>query len=124
MRQQDIRLPEMAIGLGVWSQRNGRFYPVPAIKEQGRALLDTFNCRSLLVYLDPQSHVPEAMFAEANNCQWQWQDLCLNSGEVVRNGRLLDAAGHAKVISRPQQIFTRWYGFAYTFPGCEIYGST
>ncbi len=22
---------------------------------------------------------------------------------------------------RPNQLFTRWYGFAYTFPGCEIY---
>ena len=23
--------------------------------------------------------------------------------------------------SRPLQLFTRWYGFAYTFPGCEIH---
>jgi len=22
---------------------------------------------------------------------------------------------------RPNQLFTRWYGFAYTFPGCEVY---
>jgi hypothetical protein len=24
--------------------------------------------------------------------------------------------------SRPFQIFTRWYGFAFSYPGCEIYG--
>ena len=24
--------------------------------------------------------------------------------------------------TRPVQIFSRWYGFAYTFPDCEIYG--
>ena len=24
--------------------------------------------------------------------------------------------------SRPLQLLTRWYGFAYTYPGCEIYG--
>lgn len=23
--------------------------------------------------------------------------------------------------TRPVQLFTRWYGFSYTFPGCEIY---
>ena len=23
---------------------------------------------------------------------------------------------------KPNQLFTRWYGFAYTFPKCEIYG--
>jgi hypothetical protein len=25
--------------------------------------------------------------------------------------------------TRPFQLFSRWYGFAYTFPGCEIYGT-
>ncbi|GMR10518.1 MAG: hypothetical protein BMS9Abin28_1339 [Anaerolineae bacterium] len=24
--------------------------------------------------------------------------------------------------SRPFQLFSRWYGFAFTFPGCDIYG--
>lgn len=24
---------------------------------------------------------------------------------------------------RPFQLFTRWYGFAYTFPGCSIHGA-
>ncbi len=24
--------------------------------------------------------------------------------------------------SRPFQLFSRWYGFAFTFPGCAIYG--
>ena len=23
--------------------------------------------------------------------------------------------------SRPVQLFTRWYGFSLTYPGCEIY---
>ena len=25
--------------------------------------------------------------------------------------------------TRPFQLFTRWYGFAYTFPGCSIHGA-
>jgi hypothetical protein len=24
----------------------------------------------------------------------------------------------------PMQLFTRWYGFSFTFPGCEVYGET
>ncbi len=24
---------------------------------------------------------------------------------------------------RPLQLFSRWYGFSFTYPGCEIYGS-
>jgi hypothetical protein len=26
----------------------------------------------------------------------------------------------AKKSERPMQFFSRWYGFAYTFPGCEV----
>lgn len=41
----------------------------------------------------------------------------------------VDAAGipqaeWAVAEGRPLQMFTRWYGFAYTFPGCEIYAKS
>jgi len=34
-----------------------------------------------------------------------------------------DGIPHAKLAdgTRPIQLLTRWYGFAYTYPGCEIY---
>jgi hypothetical protein len=38
----------------------------------------------------------------------------------------LDGAPHAVWVddkTRPMQLFTRWYGFSYTFPGAEIYGA-
>ncbi len=39
----------------------------------------------------------------------------------------LDGTSHMPVAlweddSRPFQIFTRWYGFAFSYPGCEIHG--
>jgi len=36
----------------------------------------------------------------------------------------LGSTGMASVrrVQRPQQVFARWYGFALTFPGCEIFG--
>ena len=26
--------------------------------------------------------------------------------------------------SLPLQLFTRWYGFSYTYPGCEVYSGS
>ena len=47
-----------------------------------------------------------------------WQKRPLRIGVNVNDGipeaRFEDG-------SRPLQLFTRWYGFAYTFPGAEIY---
>jgi hypothetical protein len=40
---------------------------------------------------------------------------------VLRDGVLYDSAGQYREIERPLQLFTRWYGFALTFPGTTIY---
>ncbi len=32
-----------------------------------------------------------------------------------------DAHGTRVDVERPQQLFSRWYGFALTFPGTEIF---
>ena len=44
-----------------------------------------------------------------------------DSGAVLRDGVLLDPAGAPLPLRRPQQMSTRWYGFAFTFPGCGVY---
>ena len=43
------------------------------------------------------------------------------NGHQVRAGRLVDADNAPVATERPQQIFTRWYGFSLTFPNPEIY---
>ncbi len=43
-------------------------------------------------------------------------------GGIVRDGLLYDADGTRADAYRPQQFFTRWYGFALTFPEPEIFG--
>ena len=52
----------------------------------------------------------------------QDKDVVLDNGAVVRLGVLLDRGGKRVAMERPQQIFTRWYGFALTFPGSEVFG--
>jgi hypothetical protein len=41
---------------------------------------------------------------------------------TVRNGVVKDARGQRVPVERPLQLFTRWYGFALTFPGTGIFG--
>ena len=41
----------------------------------------------------------------------------------LRDGVLYGADGQRLEIDRPLQLFTRWYGFALTFPGTAIYES-
>ena len=87
----------------------------------GNALLDELDGRRLLVYVEPTSGIPMALYTQATECAWQGDALHLDTGEAVRQGRLLSAQGKPQTAARPMQVFTRWYGFAYTFPGCEIY---
>ena len=38
------------------------------------------------------------------------------------DGLLYDAGGTRAGTDRPRQLFSRWYGFALTFPKPEIFG--
>jgi len=41
---------------------------------------------------------------------------------VLESGVLRDGTGNRLELDRPLQLFSRWYGFALTFPGTGIYG--
>lgn len=98
MGQVDARLPEMQIGLGVWTDRVQRFYPIDDIASQPEGVLtDSLDSCEIVVRIDRRTRIPSAEF--------------LN--------RQADPTGP---VRRPMQLFTRWYGFSLTFAGCEIYG--
>ena len=46
----------------------------------------------------------------------------MNVAIVRSGGVVLDGRGRRQNAERPQQVFTRWYGFALTFPGTEVLG--
>jgi hypothetical protein len=49
---------------------------------------------------------------------WQGRTLHITYG-------LLDGVPHAKwagTDEEPMQLLTRWYGFSFTYPNCEVYG--
>ena len=123
MGHEDARRPRMELGLGVWTDATRRFYPLESLRVQRNALIDELDGRQLLVYIDPVSHVPAALYTEASRFTWAGRALYLDTGEIVRDGALCDHHGVQCAVERPMHLFTRWYGFAYTFPGCDVYES-
>jgi len=120
--KEDQRRPRMELGLGVWTATTHRYYPVARIREQGAAVLDRLDGRPVLIYIDPESNTPAALFVKSASAKMQDKDVLLDHGSAVRSGVLLDRRGKRVGMERPQQIFTRWYGFALTFPGGEVFG--
>ena len=120
--KEDQRRPRMELGLGVWTATTRRYYPVARIREHGGAFLDRLDGRTVLIYIDPESNTPAALFVKSASAKMRDKDVLLDNGLIVRTSVLLDRAGKRLTMERPQQIFTRWYGFALTFPGSQVFG--
>jgi hypothetical protein len=120
--KEDTRRPRMDMGLGIWTSETRRYYPLALIRERGRAFIDRIDGRSALIYIDPETNSPAAMFVNASRAKFEGNDVHLDNGGLVRSGIMLDHKGKPQEADRPQQIFTRWYGFALTFPGAEVVG--
>lgn len=89
----DSRLPEGENGLGVMDEtHNAKYYPMSAIPKGG-SIEDEWLGRQLIVERGPIDGVPKARWADA-----------------------------ADDDDKPMQLLSRWYGFAFTYPDCEIYG--
>ncbi len=119
--EEDGRRETMDVGLGIWMGQSSRYYSQEDVMAQDRALLDTFEGRTVLVYYDPGSFTLGAHFVEADRVWWEDDTLHLSSGGYIRDGVMHNEDGSRLRIERPLQVFTRWYGFALTFPDGEIY---
>ena len=114
----------MDLGLGLWTDTDARYYPLDVVRENGRALVDTFDDEKVLVYIDPQNFVLAAIRVEGENPQWEDDVLRLSDGTRIEEGIVYDANGQRSEAPRPLQVFTRWYGFSLTFPHTGIYGES
>ncbi len=118
---EDKRLSRMELGLGIVTDGTARFYPIAVIRERG-ALIDQIGGRKVLVFVDHATSTPAALYVEASRATLEGQEIHLDTGSVVRKGSLFDARGAQLNVERPQQFFSRWYGFSLTFPRPEIFG--
>ena len=121
VEEEDSRLPTMDIGLGLWLGEEARYYSYDEVVAAGRAVLDTFQGQQTLVFLDPVTFVLSAFHVDGEGLRWDGDVLRLSNGQYVERSILYDPDGSRAEAGRPLQIFTRWYGFALTFPDAEIY---
>ena len=122
VKEEDDRLPTMDIGLGIWDAEEARYYSYERVVAEDEAVLDTFQGQRLLVFLDPSSYVLSSFLVDAESLRWHDDVLRLSNDQYVEGSILYDPDGTRAEAARPLQIFTRWYGFALTFPEAEIYG--
>jgi Protein of unknown function (DUF3179) len=120
--KEDSRRPRMELGLGVWTNATRRYYPMERIRERGGAFIDQLDGRKVLIFINSGTNTPAALFVNASSAKMQNDEIHLDNGAVVRDGVLFDRAGKRQAMEHPQQVFSRWYGFALTFPGCEVFG--
>ena len=113
---------QIAISDRVYFAATHRYYPIERIRERGRAFVDRLDARDVLIYIDPETNTPAALFVTASMAPMQDKEIHLETGAVVRDGVLFNRSGKRQTAGRPQQVFTRWYGFALTFPGSEVFG--
>ena len=123
MGVEDQRRARMDLGLGVWSDAASRYYPLEILKARGGVLFDRFDGREMLIYLDSISGTPTPLFVDVQEAEWEGEELRLDNGGAIRNGRLYDANGVELAVERPLHLFNRWFGFSLTFPKCEVYGT-
>jgi hypothetical protein len=121
-QKADARLDSTEQGLGVWTDNGqcSRFYPIAAIQARKNVLIDSLGGRNILIYIDPYSGSPEAIYTRAKHAEWVQDAIALDTGEAVRHGKLFSDALSTKP-ERPKQLFTRWHGFSFTFPQCSVY---
>ena len=117
---EDTRRPRMEMGLGVWSEGGTyRFYPNDVIRENNRLVVDEFEGKSLVVYLDPVISVPAALFIDTDAGQVEGREIILSDGRRIKGGLLYDAKDNLLDTPKPMQVYTRWYGFVMSF-GSQI----
>ena len=120
--EEDERRPTMEVGIGIWTEESAKYFPMEVILEAGDAMVDELNDRPIVLYVEPSSRAPSAFYAETRSATWVDDELRLDDGVALRDGRLFDADGERLEVERPLQLFTRWYGFALTFPETDVYG--
>lgn len=120
--EEDGRRPTMDLGMGIWQAEEARYYPYEHVTAEGNAVIDTFQGRRIVVFLDPSAYVLSSFYVDADGVEWDDKILRFSNGQYIDGGVLHDSNGERAEAVRPLQIFTRWYGFALTFPGAAIYG--
>ena len=137
MSAEDTRRDRMDLGPGLWNDNVARYYPLSTIRTADGFILDELDSRPVLIVFDQSTGVPATYYMEAAHGDVHSHDnahanddahahahgdhIHFDNGLTFAGGRFTDANGDLVKPDRPLQLFTRWYGFSFTFPDCELY---
>ena len=117
--REDTRRPTMEVGVGVWTERVQRYYPLELIRTTN-VIVDELDGRRVALAFVPGWSAPTALYVDARTARWDGDVLRFDNGDTLRGGVLYDVTGSRREMQRPMQLFTRWYGWALMFPTTEI----
>ncbi len=110
MEKEDNRLNRSELGIGIWDESKAIFYKYEDINNK-EVIIDNLNGKDIIVYLDKNNNIPVCSYITGGE-----NAKCDNGNIELTGGEILD--------EKPMQLYSRWYGFSYTFKDCEIYNVT
>jgi hypothetical protein len=81
-----------------------------------------FGGRRVLVYHVPEAMSPVAVYVDADHATWNRDSLQFDNGDWIKDNQYHTAEGSTRPMDTPMQLLMRWYGFASTFPDCDVVG--
>ena len=120
--EDDTRRERLDRGIGIWWGDKGYYCSMEYLAANDNAIITTVNRLKMIIFVDPVAKMPHAIYTEANSFEWKGNAIYLNTREIIRDGQVYHSDGNMVDSPRPMQMFTRWYGFSFTFPNCVIIG--
>jgi hypothetical protein len=117
---EDTRRPRFELGLGIWNGHTSSFFPLTLLHQHNNALMTEFDGRQMLIYQTPEAISPVAVYTNSKQARWAGDVLRLDNGTYIQNDMYYTAERQSRPLERPTQLLMRWYGFALTFPGCNL----
>lgn len=114
--QADTRRPEKELGLGLWGGSAPPLYvPLTDVPESGREI--TWDGRRVLIYRR-ETGTPSAIWL--GDAAWSYDGDGLHVDGRRLTGDYFASDDEPEAAPQPSFLFTRWYGFAQTFPACDV----
>jgi hypothetical protein len=119
--ETDNRLPRYDMGLGVWTPKTRRYYPISRLHANQNVIVDRLDQRGIVLILDEQVGLPTVFYCEVEKVMLQGPRVWLSERLYYEDYALFDE-GMRIEPRRPNHAAIRWNGFSSIFPNCEIYG--
>jgi hypothetical protein len=79
--REDQQRPRMDMGLGIWTNTTRR--SLERIRERQEAFGDQIDGRKVLIYIDPETFKPSALFVNATSARLRDKEVRLDTGDFV-----------------------------------------